>query len=131
MRGVFQNNPFIEHCIKTDPEKIPSLDENGVEHYRVGYPIINNANAANTHFSLAFLLDMVASADQFKPLGLSLYEFTSAFANGRIGDPDIETTKTINYKDQKNGGLAHLPDSIKGMYENKDAFCQLFSRISR
>jgi len=126
---VFQNNPFIEHCINTNPEKIPSLDENGVEHYRVGYPIINNANAANTHFSQAFLLDMIASADQFKPLGLNLYEFASAFANGRIGDPDIETTKTVNYKEKKNGGLTHLPDYIKGMYENKDAFCQLFSRI--
>jgi len=126
---VFENNPFVDYVIKADPKKIPALDENGVEHYRVGYPVINNANAANTHFSQAFLFDMIASADYHEPLGLSLYELMSAFANGRIGDPDIKTEKTINYKEKKNGGLTNLPESMQDMFENKDSICQLFARI--
>lgn len=86
---VWFNNPYISQELLKKRE--------GIEFHKVGYPIINNANNASTHFTQGFLLDMVASADKFDPLPISLYAFCSAFANGRIGDPDIEAPELKKY----------------------------------
>jgi ADP-heptose:LPS heptosyltransferase len=87
---VWLNNPYINQELLKNRE--------GVEFHKVGYPIINNANNANTHFTQGFLLDMMASADRHEPLPIKLYEFAAAFANGRIGDPDIEAPELEKYK---------------------------------
>ena len=86
---VWLNNPYINQELLKQKE--------GIEFHKVGYPIINNANNASTHFTQGFLLDMMASADRFKPLPIKLYEFCSAFANGRIGDPDINAQELKKY----------------------------------
>jgi glycosyltransferase involved in cell wall biosynthesis len=88
--AVWENNPYIDQTI------LESRD--GVEFHKVGYPIINNANAANTHFTQGFLLDMIASAVRHEQLPIKLYEFVAAFANGRIGDPDINAPELEKYK---------------------------------
>ena len=78
---IWENNPYLDREIQKGQE--------GVEFYRVGYPIINNANNASTHFTQAFLFDMLAAADTVSHLPLSIGKLMSAFANGRVGDPDL------------------------------------------
>jgi len=87
---LWDNNPYLTRSLKKGDE--------GVEFYKVGYPIINNANNANTHFTQAFLLDMVAMADLHEPLPLSLGEFCAAFGNGAVGDPDIKHPLVQKYR---------------------------------
>jgi len=124
---VWFDNPYIMDLINTGAEKVkPSK---GTEYYKVGYPIINNANAASTHYTQGFLLDMIAMADDYKPLPISLSQFCAAFSNGRMGDPDIDNPKTAKYKSQNDGGLGFLPDNLKKLYAGKDSFCQNFGRI--
>lgn len=88
--AVWMNNPYINQDLLKNRE--------GIEFHKVGYPIINNANNASTHFTQGFLLDMMASADRFESLPIKLYEFCSAFANGRVGDPDIKAPELEKYR---------------------------------
>jgi glycosyltransferase involved in cell wall biosynthesis len=124
---VWLDNPYITELINIGADKVNPNE--GVEYYKVGYPIINNANAASTHYTQGFLLDMIAMADNYKPLPISLSEFCAAFSNGRMGDPDIDNPKTAKYKSQKDGGLQFLPDKLKKLYADNDSFCQNFGRI--
>jgi len=118
---LFDNNPYLTRSIKKgDPD---------VELYRVGYPIVNNANAASTHFTQAFFLDMVAAADAHESLPIKLFQFTAAFGNGRIGDPDVNNPETAMYKSQFDGGLEFLPDDLKKLYRPKESFCARFGRL--
>jgi glycosyltransferase involved in cell wall biosynthesis len=124
---VWFDNPYIIDLINTGADKVKPKE--GVEFYKVGYPIINNANAASTHYTQGFLLDMIAMADDYKSLPISLSQFCAAFSNGRMGDPDIDNSKTKHFKSQKDGGLQFLPDELKSLYSDSDAFCQNFGRI--
>lgn len=125
--AVWYDNPYITELINLGADKIDPKE--GIEHYRVGYPIINNANAASTHYTQGFLLDMIAMADDYKPLPITLSQFCAAFSNGRMGDPDVENPKTAHFRSQKEGGLQFLPDNLKSLYAEKDSFCQNFGRI--
>lgn len=101
---LWYGNPYINPDLKPDDE--------GVEFYKVGYPTINNCNNSAIHFTQSFLLDMIAIADNHQPLGMSIGEFTCAFANGVIGDPGLDkdgekpfTTLREKYRDfNKNFG---------------------------
>ena len=117
---LWQHNPYLTHYIKRGNP--------GVEFYKVGYPIINNANAANTHFTQGFLFDMIAAADRHKPLPIRLYELFSAFSNGRVGDPDLNVQELVKYRTKKEGGLKNLPENLQKLYENHEAFCAVFGR---
>ena len=125
--AVWYDNPYIIDLINIGADKLKP--EPGVEYYKVGYPIINNANAASTHYTQGFFLDMVAMADNYEPLPITLSQFCAAFSNGRMGDPDIENPKTAHFKSQKDGGLQFLPDHLKALYAENDSFCQNFGRI--
>ncbi len=118
---MFDNNPYLTRSVKKGGE--------GVEFHKVGYPIINNANAASTHFTQGFLLDMIAAADAYKPLPIKLHQFVSAFSNGRIGDPDIKHPDTARYKSQKDGGLEFMPEHLKKLFLKREAFCARFGRL--
>jgi len=83
-KDVWQNNPYLTTSLKKE--------DDGVEYYKVGYPIINNCNSSYMHFTQGFLYDMIAIADLHKPLGLSIGEFASVFANGTVGDPGLDAT---------------------------------------
>jgi len=124
---VWFGNPYMSEFVNVGADKLKPNP--GVEYYQVGYSIINNANAASTHYTQGFLLDMIAMADSYKPLPMSLSEFCSAFSNGRMGDPNIDNPKTDKFKSQKDGGLQFLPDHLKKLYGENDSFCQLFGRI--
>lgn len=124
---VWFDNPYISEFMNTGADKV--VPSEGVEFYKVGYPIINNANAASTHYTQGFLLDMIAMADNYKRLPITLSQFCAAFSNGRMGDPDIDNPKTAKYKSQNDGGLQFLPDNLKSLYADKDSFCQNFGRI--
>jgi len=133
--ALWQGNPFIDTSIKQgDP---------GVEFYRVGYPIINNANNSYTHFTMGFLLNMIATADAHKPLPLSVGEFCAAFSNGEVGDYEKGSAKNGDLNQapevfkmlkkkygtgQKDGGLDFLPDHLKVLYGSRDRFCKIFAR---
>jgi ADP-heptose:LPS heptosyltransferase len=80
-KELWENNPYINHDLKKDTP--------GVEYYQVGYPIINNSNNASSHFSQAFLWDMIAIAGKKKRLPLTLHEFISIYSNGEVGDPPL------------------------------------------
>ena len=108
---MFKNNPYLTRSVKKNGE--------GVEFHKIGYPIINNANAASTHFTQGFLLDMIAAADAHEPLPIKLYEFASAFSNGRIGDPDLNNPETRKYGPRKEGGLEYLPEKLKKLFSAK------------
>ena len=106
----WENNPYIDRSIKKEDE--------GVEFYRVGYPIINNCNNSSMHFTQGFLFDMISIADLHEPLGLSLGEFTSIFSNGAVGDPALGDTK-------KNDSAKEPFISIKSKYSG---FNKVFGR---
>lgn len=74
---VFENNPYLSRKVLKKAKSI--------EYYKVGYPMINNSNA--THFTKAFLYDMIAVVDGHEPLGMPIGMFCSLFANGDAGDP--------------------------------------------
>jgi len=125
-------NPFIDPTIqKDDPD---------TEYYNVGYPIINNANNSYTHFTMGFLLNMIAVADLHKPLGISVGEFCAAFSNGEIGDYDKGVAKEDEVPDNfqairqkygrgtKHGGLSHLPEHLQRLFGASNTFCKLFAR---
>lgn len=76
---IWENNPYIDRSLKKE--------DKDVEYYDVGYPAIASANNTYVHFTMAFLLDMIAITDLHKSLPVSLGEFCSAFANGEVGDP--------------------------------------------
>ena len=94
--AIWENNPYINRDIKKGDE--------GVEFYKVGYPIINNCNNSSMHFTQGFLFDMISIADLHKPLGLSIGEFTSIFANGTVGDPGLDKVDEadVKFKELKN-----------------------------
>ena len=119
-QAVWKGNPYLTHYIKRGNP--------GVEFYKVGYPIINNANAASTHFTQGFLFDMIAAADRHEPLPIRLYDIFSAFSNGRIGDPEIEVKELMKYKSQKEGGLQQLPENLRKLYTKQESFCAVFGR---
>ena len=79
------NNPHIDPTL--------SKADDGVEFYRVGYPMVGNANNTSMHFSNMFLFDMIAITDLHSTLPMKLGEFCSAFANGAVGDPALGNTK--------------------------------------
>jgi len=82
---LWENNPHIDPTInKNDP---------GVEYYRVGYPMVGNANNTSMHFSNMFLFDMIAITDIHQSLPLGIGEFCCAFANGAVGDPGLGNVK--------------------------------------
>ncbi len=76
---VFENNPYLTRSIKKEDE--------GVEYYSVGYPMINSTTMTANHFTRAFLYDMIAVADGHKSLDMPVGHFCSMFANGDSGDP--------------------------------------------
>ena len=130
---LFENNPYITRTIKKGDQ--------GVEFYKTGYPIINNVNGSALHFSTGFLLDMIALADGYEPLGMSIGEFTAAFARGDVGDPDMGNEEKnpdacepyISLKKKygpriKNGGLSFLPDEIRNKLNKEVKFTDLFGR---
>jgi len=108
--ALWENNPYIDRSI--------TKDTTGVEFYRVGYPLINNANGAALSFHSAFLMDMIAAADFHQPLPMRIGEFTAAFANGRVGDPDMGDTK-------KNPTAKEPFVSLRNKY---NGFCKTFAR---
>lgn len=88
MPELWENNPYIDKTLKKG--------DAGVEYYKVGYPMVGNANNSAMHFTTMFLFDMIAAADLHKKLPIDLGEFCAAFANGTVGDPsmgDIEKNK--------------------------------------
>ena len=101
---LWENNPYLDRTVTKDD----------AEYYRVGYPTINNCNNSNIHFTQSFLLDMLAIADLHEPLNLGIGEFASAFANGRVGDPDLGKEEEVEPF-----------TSIRNKY---DKFCKTFSR---
>jgi len=108
---LWENNPYIDTSLKKDDED--------VEYYKVGYPMIGNINNSNMHFTSMFLFDMIAIADFHEPLPLSIGEFTAIFANGRIGDPALGDTK-------KNAENAREP--FISFREKYHQICKEFSR---
>jgi len=108
---IFDNNPYLDRSLKKG--------DIGVEYYRCGYSAITAANSTSIHFSNMFILDMIALADHYQPLPISLGEFTASFANGECGDPDVGNTT-------KNPTIAHEPFiSLRDKYRG---FCRKFSR---
>jgi len=107
---LFENNPYIDRSLKRGMA--------GVEYYAAGYSAIASANNTYIHFSMMFLLDMVAAADLTSSLPMSLGEFCIAFANGEVGDPDMGNTK-------KNSNAKEPFISLRNKYRD---FCQEFSR---
>jgi ADP-heptose:LPS heptosyltransferase len=108
---VFENNPYIDHTLRKD--------QPGVEYYRVGYPAIGSANNTNVHFTMMFLLDMIAASDLYQRLPISLGEFCSAFSNGEVGDPCLGNP-------EKNNEAREPYITLKSKYQN---FCKKFSRM--
>lgn len=109
-RAVFENNPYIDTTLK---------DGNGVEHYRVGYPMIGSVNNSAMHFSTMFLFDMIAAADLHQSLPLSIGEFCAIFANGTVGDPPLGDL-------DKHKDVAKEPFiALREKYKN---FCEKFVR---
>jgi len=104
-------NPYLTADIKKDQPE--------VEFYKVGYPIINNANSANTHFTQGFLFDMIAAADHHKPLGMAVGEFCAAFANGCVGDPYMGETKEKH----------EAKEPFISLQKKYNGFCNKFARI--
>jgi len=129
---LWAGNPYIDSKIKRE--------DPGVEYYDVGYPIINNANNSYTHFTMGFLLNMIAVADLHKPLGMNIGEFCAAFSNGEIGDYDKGVAKDEEIpehfravrsrygKGTKDGGLDHLPEHLQLLFGAGNTFCKLFAR---
>jgi ADP-heptose:LPS heptosyltransferase/glycosyltransferase involved in cell wall biosynthesis len=78
---IWENNPYIDRSLKKEDE--------GVEYYKVGYPMIASVNNINMHFTSMFFFDMIAITDLHKKLPISLGEFCASFANGEVGDPCI------------------------------------------
>jgi len=131
--AVWENNPYIDRNLKKgDP---------GVEYYKVGYPIINNSNNSYTHFTMGFLLNMIADADIHESLPMSIGEFTAAFSGGEIGDYDLgvsdknaegpEKLKNLLAKYSKrkpSGGLSWLPQKLQDAFGENDKFCSVFAR---
>ena len=70
------------------------------------------------HFVSGFLFDMIGIADAHKPLPISLGEFTAAFANGTIGDPDLGN-------EEKNPDAPEIYREIKSKY---NGICKIFAR---
>jgi hypothetical protein len=98
-KDIWLGNPYInQNLLKQHSMKKHGDIENGIEFYKVGYPIINNANNASSHFTQGFFWDMISCADYKKPLPIKLYELMSMYANGRMGDPDIKAEETKKYR---------------------------------
>jgi len=108
--ALWENNPYLDRSLKKG--------DDGVEFYQVGYPIINNSNHAAMSFTQGFLLDMISVADGHESLGMSLGEFTAAFANGACGDPDLG-------EPDKNAESREPFIALKKKYSG---FCQSFAR---
>lgn len=108
--ALWENNPYIDRSLKKE--------DSDIEFYRVGYPIINNTNNSSMHFTQGFLFDMIAIADAHERLPISLGEFTAAFANGVIGDPDMGN-KTKN---------PDAPEIYRQIREKYKGFCKTFHR---
>jgi len=109
--AVFENNLYIDKTI--------TRNDDGVERYNVGYPMIGNVNNSAMHFSTMFLFDMIAVADLHNALPIKLGEFCATFANGTVCDPplgDIEKHKAIS----KEPFI-----SLRNKYKN---FCEEFIR---
>lgn len=108
---IWENNPYIDRSLKKE-----DLD---VEFYRVGYPMVGNANNTSMHFTNMFLFDMIAIADLHNKLPIDLGEFCAAFANGTVGDPPLGDLK-------KHEALAKEPFiSLREKYKN---ICEKFVR---
>ncbi|HUT43960.1 MAG TPA: glycosyltransferase family 9 protein, partial [Desulfobacterales bacterium] len=109
-KELFENNPYLNTSLKKgDPD---------VEYYCVGYPAVGNANNTALHFSMMFLMDMIAIVDLHSPLPIKLGEFTAAFSNGSVGDPSLG-------KPEKNPEAKEPFISLRNKYKN---FCQEFVR---
>lgn len=78
---IWENNPYIDTSLKKD--------DSDVEYYKIGYPMVGNANNTAMHFSTMFLFDMISVTDLHHKLPIGLGEFCSAFSNGNIGDPAL------------------------------------------
>lgn len=131
--AIWENNPYIDISIKKgDP---------GVEFYKVGYPIINNCNNSYMHFTSGFLYNMIAVADAYESLPMSIGEFTSVFSGGEVGDYDFgkadgdikgpEILKSLHKKygtRRHVGGLTHLPEDLQKVFGKQDKFCTVFGR---
>jgi len=131
--AVWENNPYIDPNLKKgDP---------GVEFYKVGYPIINNSNNSYTHFTMGFLLNMIADVDAHNSLPMSIGEFTATFSGGEVGDYDLgvsdknsegsEKVKTwlAKYSKRKpSGGLDWLPQKLQNAFGKNDKFCSVYAR---
>lgn len=107
---LWKNNPYIDTSLKRCE---------GVEFYKVGYPMVGNVNNTAMHFTSMFLFDMIAAADLTKSLEFPLGEFCAAFANGSVGDPPMgDITKHEN--------IAKEPFiSLRKKYKN---LCENFMR---
>jgi len=108
--AVFDNNPYLDRELKKD--------DKDTEYYKVGYPAIGNVNNSNIHFTMMFLLDMIAATDLHKSLGFSLGEFCASFANGSVGDPPLGDPK-------KNSEAKEPFISLRKKYEK---LCENFTR---
>jgi len=130
--ALWENNPYLDRSIKyKDP---------GVEFHRVGYPIINNCNNSYMHFTAGFLYDMIAAADAYEPLPMSIGEFTAVFAGGEVGDYDggisngkvqgkLGELKKKYGTRRHQGGLKFIPEDIrKKAFGNQDKFNSVFGR---
>ena len=134
--ALWQNNPYIEHTYKDYKDLYKEykneagqdakrrnewLLDQGIEYYKVGYPMVGNANNTAMHFSVMFLFDMIAVADLHNELPISLGEFCAAFANGRVADPPLGEPN-----DEKHGRLAKEPFiSLRSKYRQ---ICKEFVR---
>ena len=116
---LWENNPYLDRELRKGQE--------GVEFYRVGYPIINNANNASTSFPQAFLFDMIAVVDSVQRLPITVGELLSAYANGRVGDPDLGDPGKDKPKDKEY--LATINRSpFMDLKQRFNGFCQEFAR---
>jgi glycosyltransferase involved in cell wall biosynthesis len=107
---LWDNSPYIDRSLKKG--------EPGVEYYKVGYPMVGNANNTAMHFSVMFLFDMIAVADLHRALPIRLGEFCAAFANGSVGDPSLGDSK-------KNSNAKEPFISLRGKYRE---ICKNFVR---
>lgn len=107
--ALWENNPYIDSTLKKGEE---------VEFYQVGYPMIKTCNNINMHFTSMFLFDMIANADLYKPLPISLGEFCASYSNGDVGDPSLGN--------KKKNGVAKEP--FISLFNKYDKFGDKFSR---
>ena len=135
---LFENNPYCSwELIDQWEEQKAGVKDHGIEYYRVGYPNIGNSNNASSHFAQGFLWDMIAIADAFTPLPskafpgqrMTVGEFTSAYANGEVGDPPLFKEKGPDEKRPKDSPYGDDFTYFEQLQAEYKHFCKKYTRL--